>query len=73
VPLGIDKEVFLSTFNNDVAVPQIKFQQKYGRQNGIHVSPSFMINGLINPDPSSSWDVGQWKQLLDPLFKSQNE
>jgi hypothetical protein len=26
---------------------------QYARQNGIHVSPSFMIDGLVQPDMSS--------------------
>ncbi len=39
---------------------EVKWHCKYARQNGIHVSPTFMIDGLIQPqigsgDPASAW------------------
>ncbi|HSH47573.1 MAG TPA: thioredoxin [Halomonas sp.] len=33
---------------------------KYARQNGIHGSPTFMIDGLIDPTMGSGDDVGDW-------------
>lgn len=39
---------------------EIKRHVKYGRQNGIHVSPTFMINGLIQPDIGSGDAVSDW-------------
>lgn len=42
----------------------IKWQCKYARQNGIHVSPTFMIDGLVQPTISSGDSVEEWiKQL----------
>jgi hypothetical protein len=32
---------------------EVKWHAKYGRQNGIHVSPTFMIDGLVEADISS--------------------
>ena len=40
-----------------VAIPdpdrEVKWHCKYARQNGIHVSPTFMIDGLVQTDMSS--------------------
>ena len=45
---------------------EIKWHVKYARQNGIHFSPTFMIDGLIKPDMTSGDDVADWaKQLAD--------
>ncbi|MGY6768108.1 DsbA family protein [Komagataeibacter sp. NFXK3] len=38
----------------------IKWQCRYSRQNGIHVSPTFMVDGLIDPAISSGDTVEQW-------------
>lgn len=43
---------------------EIKWHCKYARQNGIHVSPTFMIDGLVRPDLSSGDDVEAWVKLL---------
>lgn len=47
----------------------IKWHCKYSRQNGIHVSPTFMIDGLVQPAIGSGDAVEDWiKQLhLDGL------
>lgn len=42
----------------------IKLHSKYARQNGIHVSPTFMIDGLIEPKLSSGDDVSEWVARL---------
>lgn len=43
----------------------IKWHCKYARQNGIHVSPTFMVDGLVQPDLGSGDDVAVWvKRLL---------
>ncbi|MGE0310071.1 MAG: DsbA family protein [Lautropia sp.] len=46
---------------------EIKWQAKYARQNGIHTTPTFMIDGLVQPDMSSGDAVDQWlgKLALD--------
>jgi hypothetical protein len=32
---------------------EVKRHCRYARQNGIHVSPTFMVDGLVQPDTSS--------------------
>jgi predicted DsbA family dithiol-disulfide isomerase len=45
----------------------IKWHCKYARQNGIHTSPTFMIDGLVQPDMSSGDAVSDWvSRLLAP-------
>jgi hypothetical protein len=43
---------------------EIKWHCKYARQNGIHVSPTFMIDGLVQPDISSGDAVADWTSRL---------
>ena len=38
----------------------VKWHCKYARQNGIHVSPTFMIDGLVDADMSSGDTVQSW-------------
>ncbi|KFD18456.1 hypothetical protein GTPT_2646 [Tatumella ptyseos ATCC 33301] len=42
----------------------IKWHCKYSRQNGIHVSPTFMINGLIQADMGSGEEISQWAERI---------
>lgn len=39
---------------------EIKWHCKYSRQNGIHVSPTFMIDGLVQADMQSGDKVADW-------------
>ncbi len=43
---------------------EIKWHCKYARQNGIHVSPTFMIDGLVQADMSSGDEVEAWVRKL---------
>ena len=43
---------------------EIKWHCKYARQNGIHVSPTFMINGVVNPNIGSGDSVADWARHL---------
>ncbi len=43
---------------------EVKWHTKYARQNGVHVSPSFMIDGLIQTDMSSGDPVTAWVSRL---------
>ena len=43
---------------------EVKRHTRYARQNGIHVSPSFMIDGLVQPDMSSGDAVSDWAGRL---------
>jgi len=42
----------------------VKWHCKYARQNGIHVSPTFMINGLVAADIGSGDSVEIWSEKL---------
>ena len=43
---------------------EVKWHAKYGRQNGIHVSPTFMIDGRVGADISSVDAVTVWVSRL---------
>ncbi len=43
---------------------EVKWHCKYSRQNGIHVSPTFMIDGLVQADMSSGDAVADWVKRL---------
>ena len=43
---------------------EIKWHSKYARQNGIHVSPTFMIDGLVEAKMSSGDAVSDWASRL---------
>ncbi|KAF8638600.1 hypothetical protein AX17_002141 [Amanita inopinata Kibby_2008] len=42
----------------------LKYTIKYSRQNGIHVSPTVLWDGLIASEISSSWGEKEWKEFL---------
>lgn len=42
----------------------IKRETRYARQNGIHVSPSFMIDGIFQADMSSGDAIADWARRL---------
>jgi hypothetical protein len=43
---------------------EVKRHCRYARQNGIHVSPTFMIDGLVQADMSSGDAVADWVKRL---------
>jgi hypothetical protein len=43
---------------------EIKWHCKYARQNGVHVSPTFMIDGLVQADMGSGDAVSVWVSRL---------
>ena len=43
---------------------EVKWHCKYARQNGIRVSPTFMIDGLVRADLSSGDSVADWASRL---------
>lgn len=43
---------------------EIKWHARYARQNGIHVSPTFMVDGLVQPDLGSGDPVARWAERL---------
>ena len=42
----------------------VRWHTKYARQNGIHVSPTFMVDGIVQPDMSSGDSVEDWVKRL---------
>ncbi|KAI8377484.1 thioredoxin-like protein [Radiomyces spectabilis] len=42
----------------------LKLQVKFGRQNGIHVSPTVVFDGLRDDSVSSSWEMSQWEEYF---------
>ncbi|KAI8643549.1 thioredoxin-like protein [Parasitella parasitica] len=48
---------------NDVT-NDLKLCIKLGRQNGIHVSPTVLVDGIKDDSVSSGWDIDQWKEYL---------
>lgn len=43
---------------------EIKWHCRYARQNGIHVSPTFMIDGMVHSDIGSGDAVADWAARL---------
>jgi hypothetical protein len=46
---------------------EIKWHCRYALQNGIHVSPTIMIDGLVQPDISSGDTVPDWVSRLQKI------
>ena len=53
-----------AAFANPELDREVKWHCKYARQNGIHVSPTFMIDGLVQADMSSGDAVADWVARL---------
>ena len=47
-------------FGRPALTADVKWQAKYARQNGAHVTPTFMIDGLVVPDMGSGETVEAW-------------
>lgn len=43
---------------------EVKWHCKYARQNGIHASPTFMVDGLVQADMGSGDAVADWAARL---------
>lgn len=43
---------------------EMKWHAKYARQNGIHATPTFMVNGIVATDMSSGDPVESWLAKL---------
>jgi hypothetical protein len=51
-------------FANPDLEREMKWHAKYARQNGIHVSPTFMVDGLVDANLSSGDNVSVWAARL---------
>jgi hypothetical protein len=54
----------MDAFSNPTLDRAIRWECRYARQNGIHVSPSFMIDGIVQADLGSGDDVEKWAERL---------
>lgn len=45
---------------------EVKWHCKYARHNGIHVSPTFMIDGLVRPLMGSGDAITDWVREVFP-------
>ncbi|KIO12346.1 hypothetical protein M404DRAFT_124552 [Pisolithus tinctorius Marx 270] len=51
--------------NGGIAVTDdLKYTIKFSRQNGVHVSPTALWDGLIANEISSSWGENEWTEFL---------
>ena len=50
----------MDAFDNPNLDKTMKWDSRYARQNGIHFSPTFMIDSIIRPDMSSGDAVADW-------------
>lgn len=53
-----------SAFFEDHVTTLQKWHARYARQNGIHVSPTFMLDGIVIADMSSGDEVSDWLKKL---------
>lgn len=47
-------------------------QIKIGRQNGIHITPTALWNGVVEPSISSSFSQEEWRKFLDERVPKAN-
>jgi hypothetical protein len=43
---------------------EIRWHTRFARQNGAHITPTFMIDGIIRPELSSGDPVERWLKTL---------
>ncbi|KAJ3259168.1 hypothetical protein HK103_002835 [Boothiomyces macroporosus] len=76
----VNKEEFLNLLridtstkhnNGNQVTAEFKRHLKISRHNHVHVSPTWIINGLINDDISSGWSLDDWKKLLSTLTNNE--
>jgi len=53
-----------STNTGNKVTNDLKYFIKLGRQNGIHVSPTAVWDGVVENSISSSWTLDDWKKFV---------
>ncbi|KAK4538251.1 hypothetical protein CDCA_CDCA16G4276 [Cyanidium caldarium] len=48
----------------------LKFSCRYHRMRGVHVTPTVVINGIVDAAASSSWTGEQWIERVDGLLQA---
>ena len=46
----------------------MRWHARYYRQNGVHTSPTFAVDRVIEPKMSSGQSIEEWTELLKPSF-----
>lgn len=73
------REEFLSLLRNSQTEPRnignrlttdLKWHIRFARQQGIHVSPTVLWNGLVENKVSSSWSLDDWKEWFHSYLQS---
>ncbi len=71
---GVSKENFLAGLKQNPpgqgGVPvttQLKFYVKHHRAAGVHVTPSVLVNGILDNGISSGWTLQQWQERLQDV------
>lgn len=71
--VGVSSEKVLELLVNGTGEPKnagnkvtndLKLFIRIGRQNGIHVSPTVLLDGLKDDSISSGWELDHWKEYL---------
>lgn len=69
--VGVPGEKVLELLSNGTGEPRnagnavsndLKWSVKLGRQNGIHISPTVVFDGIRDDSVSSSWELPQWEE-----------
>jgi protein-disulfide isomerase len=60
----LSKVDFADAFVQDGVTTAVKWHVRYARQNGVHSSPSFAVNGLLNDAMDSGQSIEEWAELL---------
>jgi len=59
---GVD---LAGTFESKAATDLLKKHTRFARQNGIHVSPSVMVDGLVNERIGSRDEIDVWLEVME--------
>ena len=72
--VGVAKDDFMAGLKQNPpgqgGVPvtkQLKFYVKHHRAAGVHVTPSVLVNGILDNSISSGWTLEQWKEHIAQL------
>ncbi|KAL7009490.1 hypothetical protein EMMF5_001121 [Cystobasidiomycetes sp. EMM_F5] len=74
---GVDENAVLKLINltgtslnsGTQITDDLKLQVKLGRQNGIHVTPTVLLDGLVEPSVSSSFGKAEWEKFVDEKIR----
>ncbi|MEY4748115.1 MAG: hypothetical protein RIQ60_329 [Pseudomonadota bacterium] len=53
-----------AAYEDPALTAELKWQARHARQNGIHATPTFMVDGVVNADMSSGDTVDAWLAKL---------